>query len=634
MAALRMTPEDLWATTNNSGGRYGAPPQPVGAQYPVSPESAAMKANAGDALTQSRLRAEQRAQPKVGPAPTAAAGGAAPPVAPPVAPAAPGAAPEPVKKGGWFTRTAAGIADAPGKGASMLRGAGNAAMNGDIIAGGAKVAGALAPVARAAGKVAAPVGIGMSAAGSYNTSTDEYRRRLGIDADTDSGVAKEVGVRSLGVMQDLGNNLTFGVADRVGNLISGNGFNRSAGNQVGEVFGPGTEVGGGKPAGAAPTAPTTADPTAQFPPNRGGQPGGTVPGTGVPAREDGKIYRDGNSYSGTGTITSGDIVNARNPGVGVSVLDMSEGRRQDALELARLRERPQSVTTGDGGSTLGQGAIGFGGSGMGGLSGRKADRALRLREAEMSNETQRLNNETNNRTLLRGQDIQAETARLPGKLAAERRKLMQQYVQQFKDPAAAQAAALSNGDADIAENLGKGVTTMQSQSAAQQAAEKANADRARGKFNGRFNTLVPGGLEGEALTKAQRDVEDEAHNLARQTYPGFDQMGDTEQNKVMPKIMGMLEVIKKTGKVDRGGVSGILPDWMTGQAQFAPTSALRGNDFFQGAQLEAPIGGVRGLLPFVEKGQTFMELAGGRGQVDLGQLSEEGKSFLRSQGAK
>ena len=88
----------------------------------------------------------------------------------------------------------------------------------------------------------------------------------------------------------------------------------------------------------------------------------------APTNPAGTIIRDGNSYSGTGNIKFGaDIRNpdgsmrnggdALSKGFGVTVLDGSEGRRQDALELQRLRSvpsLPQSVTTGDGGSTLGQ----------------------------------------------------------------------------------------------------------------------------------------------------------------------------------------------------------------------------------------------------------------------------------------
>lgn len=92
---------------------------------------------------------------------------------------------------------------------------------------------------------------------------------------------------------------------------------------------------------------------------------GADPSIGPPVlspRRDGVIYREGNSYSGTGNIGFGaEIDNARNPGVGVTSLDFSEGRRQDAMELARMRAAaPQGPTTGGfaGGEQIGMARTG------------------------------------------------------------------------------------------------------------------------------------------------------------------------------------------------------------------------------------------------------------------------------------
>ena len=78
------------------------------------------------------------------------------------------------------------------------------------------------------------------------------------------------------------------------------------------------------------------------------------PNVTVPPNPAGTIRRVGNSYSADGPIAFGaDIDNPRNPGAGVTVLPAGPSMRS-GFEL------PRSVTTGDGGSTLGQGPIGFG----------------------------------------------------------------------------------------------------------------------------------------------------------------------------------------------------------------------------------------------------------------------------------
>lgn len=95
------------------------------------------------------------------------------------------------------------------------------------------------------GAAALPVTTAVSAVNSYNTPTEDFAARLGETGGESFG--KDLGIRAAGTLADIGNTLTLGVADRVGNLIAGNGFNRSGG--------PGYEA----PA-AAPTAPAVAAP--------------------------------------------------------------------------------------------------------------------------------------------------------------------------------------------------------------------------------------------------------------------------------------------------------------------------------------------------------------------------------------
>jgi len=89
---------------------------------------------------------------------------------------------------------------------------------------------AIGSLTQGLGRAAIPLTAAMQAYQTANTGTDEYYQRTGIDptATVVPQLAKDIGVRALGTLQDVGNNMTFGLADRVGNLIAGNGFNRSA----------------------------------------------------------------------------------------------------------------------------------------------------------------------------------------------------------------------------------------------------------------------------------------------------------------------------------------------------------------------------------------------------------------------
>ena len=134
--------------------------------------------------------------------------------------------------GGGLIKT---VASRLGLGAAAARGGGLLARLTGIGRGSAGVAGAAAGGGRLSrlltggkgllGKAGLPITAIFSAVESFNTSTDEYARRLGMDAG--ESVAKDTVARTLGTLQDLGNTITFGLADRVGNWIGGNGFVRS-----------------------------------------------------------------------------------------------------------------------------------------------------------------------------------------------------------------------------------------------------------------------------------------------------------------------------------------------------------------------------------------------------------------------
>lgn len=110
--------------------------------------------------------------------------------------------------------------------------------------------------ARVAGKSILPLGAIMSALDSFNTSTETYAKRYGVTEGR--SIIRDVFVRFLGVFQDLGNTLTFGLADRLGNWMSGAGFNRSAPDAKPKVGANSAPVGSGSgSAGSAGLPPVT-----------------------------------------------------------------------------------------------------------------------------------------------------------------------------------------------------------------------------------------------------------------------------------------------------------------------------------------------------------------------------------------
>lgn len=76
----------------------------------------------------------------------------------------------------------------------------------------------LKPLLSLLSKAALPLAAMFSAVTSFSTSTQEYAQRMGIELN--GSLAQELGVRFVGVLGDLGNTLTFGLAGKFGEYIA------------------------------------------------------------------------------------------------------------------------------------------------------------------------------------------------------------------------------------------------------------------------------------------------------------------------------------------------------------------------------------------------------------------------------
>ena len=61
---------------------------------------------------------------------------------------------------------------------------------------------------------AVPLSMAVSAHETYNTPTEDYRTRFGMEPDEDPSLMGDIGVRALGAISDMGNTMTFGQAGR------------------------------------------------------------------------------------------------------------------------------------------------------------------------------------------------------------------------------------------------------------------------------------------------------------------------------------------------------------------------------------------------------------------------------------
>lgn len=161
---------------------------------------------------------------------------------------------------------------------------------GDIARGGASATGGLAK--KAAGMFSAPAAVGLAgiagAAQGMGTDTEQYAKRFGLE-NTEPGVLRDLGIRSLGVASDVGNSLTLGLA---GNLF------RDKQDQA--VSRPAlTPNPNASPlAQMDPTSPARQDPANPMKPEQGASAALASPVNAAQEVRPG-IYRQGNSFSDT-----------------------------------------------------------------------------------------------------------------------------------------------------------------------------------------------------------------------------------------------------------------------------------------------------------------------------------------------
>ncbi len=405
-----------------------------------------------------------------------------------------------------------------------------------------------------------------------------------------------------------------------------------------------------------------------------------------------QIMRDGNSYSGGPNITAGaDIVNPngtlRNGGLnsdrgfGVTSLDTSEGHRQNLLELQRnaadravTDAQPVGGMTGIGGGTLSSSlgeshsrqSTAMSTSNVGQRSQRQQDaldmqkaqlgqaRDLAgaqlavtqagqnqgLRIAEMNNATQRENNAATTRTALRGHELDYEGRMAPVRLAQQQREIAQKFLGTGGgDPAAAHAqmVAAGYGDTPAAKALAEGVTTQLSQRASSDKIDDERVKATRSLFDGQGHKFIDQGamssLDPEARGKAVKAAEDQAHNWAMTTVPGFANASKEKQRTLAPKIAAMYELFLKTQDPDHTGNLGGLRTLFNKPGNAQPTNQQRPTEFFKGGDVGSRYGLVSGALTAgYENGDVDFTPAGGN-SLRIKNPSAEALAMLRHMSA-
>lgn len=390
-------------------------------------------------------------------------------------------------------------------------------------------------------------------------------------------------------------------------------------------------------------------------------------------QKEGTILRDGNSYSGKNVQVDADIVNKdgslRKPGGGYLSTGSSEGFRQDQLELQRNAAERAAMPVGGatdmgGRTTMMDDLVAKSKAGGPDLSklpaGRRARLETGLRQSQEANAnamaiagmnnstaqaglansaniaamhdaTQRRSNDQNNATSLRAQDMSLAGHMAPLQYQQARMQLAGKYMQAANgDPAKAQTLAMSDGAHDVADHFSKNVNALQGQASSTQKIAKEQHEGARALFNGRGTSLIDPSLTGDAKASALKAAEDEAHNFAVQTVPGWNQMPIEQREKLMPKVLGLHELHQKTKNPDHAGNLAWARSLTGSQDNAEPATGLREQGFYKGGQIGSRYGVVSGALTKdYEAGDVDFTPGGGKNSLRIAKPSAEALAALR-----
>lgn len=219
----------------------------------------------------------------------------------------------------------------------------------EMAKGGASATGGLAK--KAAGMFSAPIAVGAAgltgAAQGMGTDTEEYARRFGLE-NTEPGLLRDLGIRSLGVASDVGNSLTLGLA--------GN-FYRDKQNPMPSV----TPNPKASPlAQMDPTSPARQDPANPMKPEQGASAALASPVNAAQEVRPG-IYRQGNSFSDTAEGAAAGARPAPISAQNMAAADQLAARyaTQNPLVQAAQPQQPvnQNMTPADTGQGYGYGLL-------------------------------------------------------------------------------------------------------------------------------------------------------------------------------------------------------------------------------------------------------------------------------------
>jgi len=255
--------------------------------------------------------------------------------------------------------------------------------------------------------------------------------------------------------------------------------------------------------------------------------------------------------------------------------------------------------------------------------------ATAMRVADAQAASSRETTGMNNQVLRESQENQYKIARMPQELALANQRMVRELSAHQSiggDPARLASALTSMGRGDLAKPFSDEADAVMGRAEKSRGLETGAWKDMQDQFKGKYINPDKNGNP-----EANSALESRAYARLKRTNPGAFKGNPDQRSQAISDAIADEELMQTFGNPQDGGFASLLPQFLSGNTLDDKTNEIPGNDQLAGARIGGKISGLRGALSpgGMEGGDRFLELPGGRQNLNLGKLSADAIARLQ-----
>ena len=256
--------------------------------------------------------------------------------------------------------------------------------------------------------------------------------------------------------------------------------------------------------------------------------------------------------------------------------------------------------------------------------------ASAIKREQMQNDTLRDNNAATNRTALRGHELDYDAKLAPIKQAKANQELLRNLAQHPEmrggDPALMASALTSAGRGDLAKTYSEQAAASVALAKGGDELTKNKWDDMQAQFKGQY--LNP---DKNGNPEANAALENRAFSRLKLTNPNGFKGNNVQRSQAIRDAIADEELMKTFGDPQDGGFASMVPEFLSSNKLDDRTNNIPSGEYLRGAKIGSKVGALRGAFSpgGLEGGDRFLELPGGRQNLNLGKLSADALARLQ-----